>query len=97
MPSLPGMQERKAGTMPETSEARREISRCVLNSTVRPCADRMELERVVGACITGILRTALAIEENPSITRLVEVLDFYRDRERAALEVLATHRKLHGC
>ena len=64
---------------------------------MRPCADRMELERVVGACITGILRTALAIEENPSITRLVEVLDFYRGRERAALEVLATHRKLHGC
>ena len=55
------------------------------------------MERVVGAYIESIFRTALAIEENPSITRLVEVLDFYRDRERAALEVLATHRKLHGC
>ena len=55
------------------------------------------MERVVGAYIESIFRTALAIEENPSITRLVEVLDFYRGRERAALEVLATHRKLHGC
>ena len=97
MPSLPGMQERKAGTMSETSEARREISRCVLNSTVRPCADRMELERVVGACITGIFRTALAIETDPSNERLVEALEFYRNQERRALEVLATHRKLHGC
>ena len=77
--------------MPETSEARRDI----LNPAMRPCADRMELERGVGSCITGIFRTALAIEENP-ITRLGEVLDFYRNQERRALEVLFTHRKLHG-
>ena len=79
--------------MPETSEARRDI----LNPAMRPCADRRELERGVGSCITGIVRTALAIEENPSITRLGEVLDFYRNQERRALEVLFTHRKLHGC
>jgi len=80
-----------------TSSAQPEsLSQCELNSTMRPCADRMELERGVGSCITGIFRTALAFEENP-ITRLVEVLDFYRDQERRALEILFTHRKLHGC
>ena len=53
MPSLPGMQERKAGTMPETFETRR----YVLKPTMRPCSQRLELERGVGACITGIFRT----------------------------------------
>ena len=85
--------------MPSFTEYRKErLEECQkrLNPAMRPCADRMELERGVGSCITGIVRTALAIEENPSITRLGEVLDFYRNQERRALEVLFTHRKLHG-
>jgi len=61
------------------------------------CLEREELERVVGAYIEGIFRTALAIETDPSNERLVEALEFYRIQERRALEVLATHRKLHGC
>jgi len=55
------------------------------------------LERVVGAYTESIFRTALAIETDPSNERLIEALEFYRIQEGRALEVLATHRKLHGC
>ena len=48
------------------------------------------MERVVGAYIESIFRTALAIETDPSNERLVEALEFYRNQERRALEVLAT-------
>jgi len=55
------------------------------------------LERVVGAYIESIFRTALAIETDPSNERLIEALEFCRIQEGRALEILATHRKLHGC
>ena len=61
------------------------------------CRLREELEGVVGACIEGIFRTTLAIENNSSNEKLREALEFYRDRERWALEALATHRRLHDC
>lgn len=66
-------------------------------STGERCLERKELERVVGAYIESIFRTALAIELDHSNERLVEALAFYRNQERRALEVLFTHRKLHGC
>ena len=50
--------------MPETFETRRDV----LKPTMRPCAHRLELERGVGACITGIFRTLWGTQDQMAKT-----------------------------
>jgi hypothetical protein len=80
-------------------ECQKRLKRAEIYSTPL-CARVLTVWNWSGASVPGSRVSSVrpwSLRRTPSITRLGEVLDFYRNQERRALEVLFTHRKLHGC